>query len=157
MENFIKNFKEGFQNFTTSEKAQIINSIYQSVSSEFITIPNEEKGFAFEPVNNIVFVRQLKSGNIVIRTIGSEVSFKSFPYDLVEFLEENNENFKCLNYGLLANMTKMKQYDSFKNVVYFDNGAQVDVTRSAIKNIVSKQLGKINDISEQSIFKMQYN
>lgn len=144
---FIRMLKEHIQNFTKDEKQQVMDN---AIGNDGIFIPRPENKCSIISIKEILYVSQPKMGKVIIRTLTNEIEYANSSCDLLKYICDKYENFKYFNNGLIVNIDKMLNYNSYYHKVYFSNGIEIRVTGAAIKNIVQRVLGKRKDLYDDT-------
>jgi DNA-binding LytR/AlgR family response regulator len=124
-------------------------------SSKNIFVPLENNQLEVVPIEDILYVHEVKNNLIIIRTQDQEYKYNNPVCDLIEFLSKINTHFKRINNGLCANLSKVVCYDSYYRKVYFAYNENKNIedlfviaNGTAINNAIKSAVGKCKDIQE---------
>jgi hypothetical protein len=76
-------------------------------SSKNVFVPLENNQLEVVPIEDILYVHEVKNNLTIIRTQEIEYKYNNPVCDLIEFLIVSNDYFKRINNGLCANLSKV--------------------------------------------------
>ncbi len=159
----------------TKKIDQVIEMVKGLTTSELICTSNkffnqfENDGVIFLPegfnkvraieVFEICYLQIVKN-KIEIRLKNEVILYDSSSTDLLDYLEENNKDFKYVNNGIMVNLANIKMYDSYYRKVYFSHTNKdiyADATKAAIDKIIRFAIGKEKDIVGKEKLETEYS
>lgn len=119
-----------------------------------IIVPQGDNRFSIINTDEILYISNKEKDYTVFATLKNTYYKKIKNYEILHFIEKNNSDFRLLNSNLLVNIPKIKMYDSYYRKIYFSEDIYINVTGSAMDNIIKRNLSKSYDMYENQDFTM---
>lgn len=145
--------KDHVNDFSQNQYASLLCILGTYNDLNNIIVPLEDNNIRVLNGNDIYYIHSPKKNIVFIYAEKEKIEYCSPKTNLLEYMNNNNENFRYLNNNLIVNTKVMVSYNSYYRKVYLSNGAIIDATGAAINNIVSKVLGKENDLCKDNRLK----
>jgi len=129
---------EKFSEIPPSEAIQFMQVLLgQLESAAVIVIPMEANKYKLIAIDDILYIKELTKGNLVIATLEYSYPYGNEAFDIFQFLQTVHSNFVLISNKLIVNTKRVSSYDSYFRKIFFGEEQAIEATGAAIR-LISK-------------------